>query len=86
MFTVYALYSETHNKIYIGFTFDLESRLNDHNSLSTKGYTVKYRPWIIIYTETHATKKETMAREKQLKSAAGRRFIRRIISEKYRSQ
>jgi putative endonuclease len=82
MFVVYALHSQAFNKIYIGFTSNLESRLNDHNFLSTKGYTVKYRPWVLIYSENCETKKQALLREKQLKTAAGRKFIRTVISEK----
>ncbi|MBX7204335.1 MAG: GIY-YIG nuclease family protein [Bacteroidia bacterium] len=79
MFTVYALYSDTFNKIYIGFTSDLEARVLSHNQLATKGYTIKYRPWRVIHTEIFATKAEAMKREKQLKSAAGRNFIHSLI-------
>ncbi len=42
MFITYVLYSEKYDKIYIGFTSDLESRLLSHNMLATKGWTVKY--------------------------------------------
>jgi putative endonuclease len=83
MYTVYALYSKAYDKIYIGFTSNIELRLNEHNNLSTKGYTVKYRPWVIIYSEEYITKKVAMLREKQLKSAGGRRFIRQVITEKF---
>ncbi|MDZ7807919.1 MAG: GIY-YIG nuclease family protein [Gracilimonas sp.] len=72
MFTVYALYSPSHQKIYIGYTSDLEQRLLSHNSLGKKGWTIKYRPWKLAYTEEFDTKKEAMRREKQLKSAKGR--------------
>jgi putative endonuclease len=51
MFTVYVLYSTLHNKIYIGYSSDMPRRLLSHNQLATKGYTIKYRPWIIVYTE-----------------------------------
>jgi putative endonuclease len=78
MFIVYALYSPGHNKIYIGYTSNLELRLNQHNSTSDKGFTIKYRPWIVIHSESFATKKSAMDREKQLKSAAGRKFIRSL--------
>ncbi|MFO7826670.1 MAG: GIY-YIG nuclease family protein [Cyclobacterium sp.] len=43
MFTVYALYSEKFDKIYIGFTSDLQKRLISHNELGTKGWTIKFR-------------------------------------------
>ena len=82
MFTVYALYSSTFNKIYIGYTSNLEERLLSHNELATKGYTVRFRPWVLIYTEDYKTKKDAMSREKQLKSAKGRDFIWDIINNK----
>ncbi|OAQ38626.1 endonuclease [Pedobacter psychrophilus] len=79
MFKVYALYSEKYNKIYIGFTSNLEQRLTSHNELATKGYTIKYRPWKLIHQEGFETKSEAMQREKQLKSAKGREFIWAMI-------
>ncbi|MGD1959996.1 MAG: GIY-YIG nuclease family protein [Fulvivirga sp.] len=74
-FTVYVLYSPKFNKIYIGYSSDLQSRLDSHNIYSKKGYTVKYRPWKVIHTENYVNKKEAMDREKQLKTAKGREFI-----------
>ncbi len=71
MFTVYILYSENHNKIYIGYTSNIEQRLLSHNELGTKGYTLRYRPWKLIYTESFLLKSDAMKREKQLKSAKG---------------
>ncbi|MDN3584673.1 GIY-YIG nuclease family protein [Mucilaginibacter flavus] len=51
MFTVYVLYSPTFNQIYIGYTSNLDNRVLSHNKLATKGHTIKYRPWVIAYTE-----------------------------------
>jgi len=79
MYYVYVLYSSTHNKIYIGFTSDLETRLKSHNELATKGWTIKFRPWVLVYSEIFSTKPEAMKREKELKSAKGRAFIRTTI-------
>ena len=84
MFTVYALFSPSHQKIYIGYTSDLEQRLLSHNSLGKKGWTIKYRPWKLAYTEEFETKKEAMRREKQLKSAKGREFIWEVVNEKFK--
>jgi putative endonuclease len=78
-FTVYVLYSEKFDKIYIGFTSDLENRLVSHNKLATKGWTIKFRPWKVIHTEIFHKKKDALAREKQLKSALGREFIRSTL-------
>ncbi len=72
MFHVYALYSPNFNEIYIGYSSNLKERIKSHNFLATKGYTIKYRPWKLIYSESHNSKSEAMKREKQLKSAKGR--------------
>ena len=79
MFTVYALYSQKFDKIYIGFTSNLEERFKSHNELSKKGCTKNFRPWEIIFQEIFLTKPEAMLKEKQLKSAKGRDFIRSLI-------
>ena len=81
MFTVYALYSGKFDKIYIGFTSNLPQRLLSHNELATKGWTIKFRPWIVIYTEEYDKKPEALKREKQLKSFRGRQFIRNLINK-----
>ena len=78
-FTVYVLFSPDFNKIYIGFTSNLEQRLISHNELGKKGWTIKFRPWTLIHTEAFETKADAMKREKQLKSAKGREFIWRDI-------
>jgi putative endonuclease len=82
-FTTYALYSPDYEKIYIGFTGDLEARLLSHNKLGKKGWTIKYRPWELVYQQRFATKPEAMKREKELKSAKGRQFIWSIIEENF---
>ncbi|HOM63394.1 MAG TPA: GIY-YIG nuclease family protein, partial [Dysgonamonadaceae bacterium] len=79
MYTVYVLKSIHFDKIYIGFTSDLNARLIAHNHPANKGWTHKFQPWEIKYTETFANKSEAMKREKQLKSARGREFIKKII-------
>jgi putative endonuclease len=81
IFFVYALYSPSHDKIYVGYTSDLEQRIVSHNFLATKGYTIHYRPWTLIHTETFTTKAAAMKREKELKSAQGRRFIWSMIAK-----
>ncbi|HEY5823048.1 MAG TPA: GIY-YIG nuclease family protein [Cyclobacteriaceae bacterium] len=76
MFTVYALHSPSSDKLYIGFTSDLDLRLLSHNHLSKKGFTVKHRPWVLFHTENFENKAEAMKRERQLKSFKGREFLR----------
>ncbi len=75
IYTVYVLFSSKFNKIYIGYTSDFKSRFLSHNKLATKGYTVRYRPWEILFTEDFESKSEAMKREKQLKSGKGRECV-----------
>lgn len=65
MFTVYALHSPRYGKIYVGYTSNLEQRLLSHNKLGTKGWTIRYRPWKLIYTEAHESRSEAMKRERK---------------------
>ena len=79
-FITYILYSIDYDKIYIGYTSNLEQRLISYNHLTTKGFTIKYRPWILVYKEIYHSKQEAMQREKQLKTANGRKFVREITA------
>ena len=49
MFYTYILESINHpEKTYIGYTLDINRRLEEHNSNSDKSqYTKKYKPWKI---------------------------------------
>ncbi len=78
-FVVYILYSEKFNKNYTGFTSNLIERFKSHNFLATKGYTIKFRPWKVVYVEFFKTKSEAMQREKYLKTGVGREFIKNLI-------
>jgi putative endonuclease len=82
MFVTYVLYSIEFDKIYIGYTEDLIDRFHSHNQFSTKGFTLKFRPWLVAYTEFFASKQEAMKREKELKSSRGRNFIRTEVLSK----
>ena len=79
MFKVYVLYSKKYKKVYIGFTSNLQERFKSHNELATKGWTVKFRPWDLVFIEEFQTKSEALKREKNLKGAKGRDEIWKII-------
>ncbi|MES2240179.1 MAG: GIY-YIG nuclease family protein [Bacteroidota bacterium] len=78
-FVVYILYSEKFNKNYTGFTSNLIERFKSHNFIGTKGYTLKFRPWEVIYVEFFPSKAEAIKREKYLKTGIGRTFIKNLI-------
>ena len=77
MFYVYVIESINFGRRYVGFTADLATRLNEHNSGKTKSNKA-YRPFILIYYEEYKTKEEALAREKYLKSSAGRNYVKKI--------
>ena len=83
MYHVYVLYSPKYEKIYIGYTSNIEQRLLSHNVLGKKGWTIKYRPWELVFTEEYAEKREAMNREKELKGANQRRQIWEMIRENF---
>ncbi|AFH50303.1 Putative endonuclease [Ignavibacterium album JCM 16511] len=83
MYTVYTIYSEKFNKIYIGQTENIERRMLEHNNGLLSVYSKRYRPWELVYTEEYPTRAEAMKREKQLKSQKGREFIWKLIKENF---
>lgn len=81
-YTVYILFSQKHDQIYIGFTSNLIHRFKSHNELG-HDWTAKFRPWEVIYCEFFTEKKEAMLREKQLKQYRQRMKIREKITDEY---
>jgi putative endonuclease len=79
MFYTYVLFSRKYKKIYIGFSSDPFARLISHNHNKNHGWTARFRPWEIIHLESFQSKSEALQREKQLKSASGRKFIKESI-------
>jgi len=62
---------------------DLINRFHSHNVFAKKGFTINYRPWIVVYVEFCENKKSALICEKQLKSSRGRRFINEEIISNY---
>jgi putative endonuclease len=78
MYYVYVLRSISWGKLYKGFCSDLEKRLSEHNSGKTTS-TKPFIPWKIAYYEEFLSIDEAIAREKYLKSSAGRRYLKKKI-------
>ena len=81
MFSVYILYSPSSSKTYVGFTNNIMRRLEEHNFTESKGFTLRYRPWVLIYTEEIEFKFDAMKREKYLKTGVGREEIKIIVKK-----
>jgi putative endonuclease len=78
-FVVYVLFSPSTGKTYTGMTSDLIRRFHFHNSKSTKGFTLRFRPWTVAHVEFFRLKQDALAREKVLKSGKGREWVKKII-------
>lgn len=67
-------------KLYIGYTANLEARMDEHHSgrvISTK----KRRPFQLIYHEVFICKEDAIAREKFLKSGFGRNQLKQALKK-----
>ena len=72
---VYVLRSMADARFYVGLTGDLPARLALHNTgriTSTK----KRLPWELVYWEGCLNKSDAARREKYLKTAWGKRYIK----------
>ncbi|MBS4064676.1 MAG: GIY-YIG nuclease family protein [Chitinophagaceae bacterium] len=75
MYYAYVLKSVHHDYFYKGHCYNLEARLQQHNS----GMTVSIKPYIpfkLVYFEEFETEAEAIQREKYFKTSAGRRYLK----------
>ena len=79
MISLYVIESETDKTRYTGIAMDPLKRLKDHNSGKNR-FTKGHLPWKIIYTEPHPDWAEARKREKYFKSAAGKKWLNKIIN------
>ncbi len=76
MNVVYIIESETISKWYIGYSTNLDARLEDHNSNRSKWTRFKGQgPWQLIFKREFDTKSEALKFEKQLKKIKNKRYI-----------
>lgn len=77
VYTVYVLQDDT-GKLYKGFTKELQRRLREHRGGGTQT-TRSMKNINVVYTEEYPTLAEARKREVYLKSAAGRRFLKKKL-------
>jgi putative endonuclease len=71
---VYIIYSQSRNKYYIGYSQNPAERLKEHNLGATTS-TRSGRPWILVYQEEYAVKKDAIIREAEIKRMKSRKYI-----------
>jgi len=69
------LRSKKDEHYYIGYTSDLDRRIDEHNQGFSKS-TAHRRPLELVYYEACRSSKDAMHREKYLKSTYGHRYLK----------
>ena len=81
MYFVYIIYSNSHNKYYIGQTNNFALRLSRHNA-GTEKYTSAFKPWEKVLVIEKTTRSEAVILESKLKNLNRERLVHFI--EKYK--
>jgi len=79
---VYILYSEKCDKYYVGHSDDVHRRLDEHNSGRGGKYTIRCKPWELVYSETYESKSLAINRELEIKNKKSRKYIEGLIEQK----
>jgi putative endonuclease len=75
MYFVYVLHSQKDNNLYIGYTCDIDKRIDQHTKGNVKS-TKNRRPIILVYFEACRNQQDALHREKYLKSTYGHRYLK----------
>ncbi len=75
---VYVLRSRADGRLYVGLTGDLRARLNEHQAGRVPS-TEARRPLELLYYEACRDRHDAAAREKYLKSAWGKRYLKQRL-------
>ncbi len=75
VFSIYVLKSLKDGERYIGLSASVSKRIFQHNSGKVKS-TKSRRPLVLVHEEICGTLSDARAREKQLKTSAGRKWLK----------
>ena len=75
---LYILKSKSADKFYVGISQNPKRRLEYHNTFE-KGFTSRYRPWEIVFTQEFNSKKEASIIEIKIKKWKSKKMIERVI-------
>ena len=81
MFFVYILFSQAHNKYYIGYSEFPEERFIYHNTSPHNSFTSKFRPWEFLLSVPVGNRSQAMKLEKLIKRQKSRDFIKRFLQD-----
>lgn len=84
MHFIYILYSKKLKKYYIGETYNVELRLDQHNQgfYKENSYTKKGEPWELVFQLQCNTKKQAQKIERHIKKMKSKKYIQNFIQYK----
>jgi putative endonuclease len=77
---IYVLKSAIDGRLYVGFTNNLRRRVAEHNDGQVHS-TAARRPLELVYYEACRSQADASKREKYLKSAWGKRYIKNRLAD-----
>jgi len=75
MYFIYILKSELDNNFYVGYTHNIDKRLQNHENGNVPS-TKNRRPLRLVYFEACLNQQDAIHREKYLKTSWGKRYIK----------
>ena len=76
--TVYILHSNNLDRYYIGFTQDLDARLEFHENADGRKFTAKATDWELFYRISCNNKSQGLAIEKHIKNMKSKVYINNL--------
>jgi len=77
---VYSIQSINRNYVYVGLTYNVPKRFQQHNE-GKERTTAPYRPFEIILVESYPTRLEARKREKYLKTGSGKEWLKKTFKK-----
>jgi putative endonuclease len=77
-FSVYILHSQKLNRFYIGFTSNLEKRLEFHHNAESHKFTSKAKDWEVYLKIECKSKGQALAIEKHIKKMKSKVYIQNL--------
>ena len=74
----YILYSETFDRYHSSFSENPKRRLIFHNSIE-KGFTARYRPWKLVFTQEFSTEHAAQQAERKVNPWKSKTKIERLL-------
>ena len=78
-YCVYILFSEKDHLLYIGFTSNIQKRIENHNAGLTKS-TAWRRPLQLVFCEHYLFEPDARKREMYFKTTAGKKAIKLMLN------